>query len=161
MSSAPRSDGPDASAPVDPRRTGAAGRTVERPWLTVMLRELAVKVRNRSVLISTAVTLVLLVGGLVASSLLSASASGSSPEALASRRAVRVPSSASGTASSAPRGTSSTTRSTSTTGGTTAVGSTTTAAASLGVCYLLPGGLDGVHKVRTCSPPSFGLGVRA
>ena len=45
-----------------------------------MMRELAVKVRNRSVLISTAVTLVLIVGGLVASSLLSGTDSGSEHE---------------------------------------------------------------------------------
>lgn len=80
MSSATRSDGPDTSAPVDLHETGGAGGTVERPWLTVMMRELAVKLRNRSVLISTAVTLVLIAGGLVASSLLSGSDSGSEHE---------------------------------------------------------------------------------
>lgn len=80
MSSATRSDGPDTSAPGASEEAGGPGRTVERPWLTVMMRELAVKVRNRSVLISTAVTLVLIVGGLVASSLLSGTDSGSEHE---------------------------------------------------------------------------------
>ena len=80
MSSSTRSDGPDASAPGASEEAGGPGRTVERPWLTVMMRELAVKVRNRSVLISTAVTLVLIVGGLVASSLLSGTDSGSEHE---------------------------------------------------------------------------------
>lgn len=80
MSSATRSDGPDASAPGASEEAGGPGRTVECPWLTVMMRELAVKVRNRSVLISTAVTLVLIVGGLVASSLLSGTDSGSEHE---------------------------------------------------------------------------------
>ena len=80
MSSSTRSDGPDTSAPGASEEAGGPGRTVERPWLTVMMRELAVKVRNRSVLISTAVTLVLIVGGLVASSLLSGTDSGSEHE---------------------------------------------------------------------------------
>ena len=80
MSSATRSDGPDASAPGASEEAGGPGRTVERAWLTVMMRELAVKVRNRSVLISTAVTLVLIVGGLGASSLLSGTDSGSEHE---------------------------------------------------------------------------------
>lgn len=46
-------------------------RGVSRPWLTVMLREIAVKSRDRSLQISTLITLALIVAGLVGSSLLS------------------------------------------------------------------------------------------
>ncbi len=51
-------------------------RAVQRPWLVVLLRELGVKARDRSVLISTAVTLALIVGGLVLSSVLSERSAG-------------------------------------------------------------------------------------
>lgn len=61
---------PERSASQQHGPTPASG-AVARPWLTVMLRELAVKSRDRSVLISTSITLVLIIGGLVASSLLS------------------------------------------------------------------------------------------
>ena len=72
---------PSAHPGGDAGTEAIAGQpAVRRPWTVVMLRELAVKSRDRSVLISTAITLVLIVAGLVASALLSERGTGTDYE---------------------------------------------------------------------------------
>lgn len=60
-----------AEAPFPAAHPEPISREVARPWLTVMLRELGVKARDRSLLISTVITVVLIVGGILVSGLLS------------------------------------------------------------------------------------------
>lgn len=61
--------------PTDARPGGGQpepiSREVAHPWLIVMLRELGVKARDRSLILSSVITVVLIVGGILASGLLS------------------------------------------------------------------------------------------